>query len=507
MENKILSLSFLVFMPLIPMLLILSPIFPRSAVIVRRFAKWFAGVHFIYSYLFILFFNPNLLSLSFKNNLLLFNTSWIKTMGISAYFALDGFSLILCVLTTFIFFIALIVSKYSITTKHKFYYSLMFLLETSVLGIFCAKDMFFMFMFLFLSVIALYFLLINWGTSKKEADKYLIFQSIGNMFLLFGMLILYYYSFSANGILTANTEALEFDEIANPIWLQVLTFICFIIGFGTRLPIFPLQAFTSELQKASPMPLNIIMSSVIFGIGVYGILEFNMQIFPTTFKEASLILMIFAVFGILYCSMSAFIQKNVKQIIFCLSAVFANFILLGLSSVTVEGLKGSIFMTIAVSLIFTALYIISGVVYLRTKTLETEELGGLSKNMTRLMYFSIPVCFSILGIPFLILFPAELLIITGAFTTELLDEIPFQIGAIITVFSLFFIACAVLKFLHSIFFGNMMTKFSGIKDISTGEFVSLLGITFPLLILGILPNIVFDIYNNFVMVIIDILRI
>ena len=506
MENKIVSLSFLVFLPIIPVLLMLSPIFPRSAVIVRRFAKWFAGLHFMYSCLFLMFFNPGFLSLSFKNEILLFGKSWLKTMGISAYFALDGLSLILCILTTFIFLIVLFVSKYSITSKHKFYYSLIFLLETSVLGVFCAKDMFFIFLFLSLSVIVMYFLLLNWGISKKEADKFLIFNNIGNMFLLFGILILYHYSLSANGILTANIEALEFDEMANPIWLQILTFACIFISFCTRLPIFPFHSFVSEIPKNSPMPLNIIMTSVLFSVGVYGIIEFNMQIFPTTFKEAALILMIFAVFGIVYCSLVAFIQKNIKQIIFYLSAAFANFILFGISTVTIEGLKGAIFMTVATSLVFTSLFIISGIIYLRTKTLEIDELGGLAKNMTRLMYFSIPACFSLLSIPFLIVFPSEILIITGAFSTELLDEIPFQLGAIIAVFALFFIACAVLRFLHGIFFGNIFTKFSGIKDITTSEFVSLLGISAPILILGIVPNILINIYNEFVLVVIDILR-
>ena len=507
MENNFLILSVLVFLPIIPALLILSPIFPRSAVIVRRFTKWFAGIHFIYSYLFLLFFNPNALALSFKNELLFFNTSWSKTMGISAYFALDGLSLILCILTTFIFFITLIISKYSITIKHKFYYSLMLLLEGSILGIFCAKSMILMFLFLSLSVILLYFLILNWGTSKKEADKFLIFNFIGNMFILFGILILYYYSFSSNGILTDKIESLEFDELANPIWLQILAFSCFLLGFCTRLPLFPLHMFISKINETVPMPINILFPSVIFGIGIYGIIELNMQLFPTTFLSAALIMMLLAITGIIHCSLCAFIQKNIKQIIFYLSTIFANFIILGLSTVSIEGIKGAIFMTVSTALAFTALYIISGIVYLRTKTLNIIELGGLSKKMTKLMYFAIPICITLLGVPFLIMFPPEIMIITGAFNTELLDEIPFQIAGIIAVFSLFLTACAVLKFLHGIFFGNMLTKYSDIKDLNTSEFVSLLGITIPILIFGIAPNLLINIYDSVVLVLMEILRI
>ena len=109
MEYKFLSLIILVLAPLIPMLLILSPVFPKNTVLIRRFSKWFAGLHFVYSLCFLLFFNPDLLSMSFPQEIMIFNSSWLKTMGITATFAVDGLSLLLCILTTFLFLIALIV--------------------------------------------------------------------------------------------------------------------------------------------------------------------------------------------------------------------------------------------------------------------------------------------------------------------------------------------------------------------------------------------------------------
>lgn len=507
MEHTFLSLSFLVLIPLIPMFLILSPFFPRSAIIVRRFTKWFAGVHFLYSYLFILFFDQNLISLSYKNEFSIFNMSWIKTLGIKADFALDGLSIIFCILTTFIFFIALIVSKYAIKTKHKLYYSMMLLLETSILGVFCSNDMFLLFMFLSLSIIPLYFLILNWGGSQKEADKFFIFNIIGNMFILFGILILYSYSFSASGVLSGSIESIDFDEISNPIWLQILTFMCFIIGFGTKFPIFSLHSFITKIQENSPMPVNIILSSVFYNIGLYGIIRFNMLIFPTTFKTMALIFMILSIVGIIHCSINAFIQNNIKRIIFYLSVVFVNFIMIGLTTFTIEGIKGSIFMAIAVSLIFSMLYLISGIIYLRTNTFDINELGGLARKSEKLMYFSIFICLAVTGLPFLIMFPPELMIITGTFTTKLLDEIPFFIGGIVTIFSLILVAFSVMRFLHGIFFGNMLTKFSNVKDISMSEFISLLGITIPILILGIVPSVLINIYESFIWLTMNILRI
>ena len=380
-------------------------------------------------------------------------------------------------------------------------------LETCVLGTFCAKDMFFMFMFWVLAVIPLYFLMSVFGKSQKEADKYLIINSTGNMFLLFGILTLYYYSFSSSGVLTANIEAVSFDELTNPIWLQILTFICFLIGFSTRFIFFPFHAFFTKLQENLPMPINIILSSVIFCMGAYSFIEYNMQIFPTAFKTLALILMILSVAGIIHCSMVAFVQDNIKRIFYYLSAAFINFILLGFTTMSQTGLTGSIFMIFAHSLIFTALFLISGIIYLRTKTLDIEELGGIARQMPRLTYFAIPVCITVTGLPFLIIFPAILMIILGTFSTELLDEISFQLGGIITVFSLIFISAAVLRFLHKVFFGNILTKFSTIKDVSMSEFISLTGIIIPVLILGLIPSLPINVFDSVILITMDILRI
>ena len=369
MEYKFLSLIALVLLPLLPMLLILSPIFPNNAVFVRRFAKWFAGLHFAYALLFLFKFDPDLLSMSFQQELLPLGSSWAKTMGITATFAVDGLSILLCVLTSFIFLIALIVSKYAITSKHKLYYSLIFLLETSLLGVFCAKDVFLFFLFWCLELIPMYFLISLWGkeNSQKTATKYLVYSSLGNMFLLFGILVLYCYNFSISGVMTANIDALSFDEYVSSIWFQIAIFIALFLGFAIKIPVVPFHSWLSDLHSKSPMPVNIISSSVLLCMGAYGLIRFNMQMFPTTFKALSVYMMSLASVGIVYSALIAFAQKDVSRLLSYAIIAQGGFILIGLTSITEIGFTGAIFQIFARSLIFAGLFLLIGFIYLRVK--------------------------------------------------------------------------------------------------------------------------------------------
>lgn len=513
MEYKFLSLAILVFSPILPMLLIISPLFPNNAVIVRRFAKWFAGVHFIYSLLFLLNFNPSLLSMSYPQEIMFFKSGWAQIIGAGVSFAVDGLSLPLCVLTSFIFLVALLVSKYTINSKHKLYYSLILLLETTILGVFCAKDVFLFFTFWIFESVPMYFLISLYGAKSEEkenklnAERYLIYSVLGSMFLLFGILILYDFNFTLSGVLTANIEALSFDEFLNPIWFQIVIFVCFLIGFISKFPIFPFYRQYTKTQKNAIMPVNIILSGAIVNMGIYGIIRYNAQIFPTAFKQLAAVLMIFAIINILYGAMIAYLRTNIKEIVAYLNIVFFGFTFLGLLTVTNIGISGAIFNIFATSLVFSGLYLICGIIQLRTKTLEMEALGGIARNMPKLMYFSLPIIFASCMAPFLIIFPAIFSVLIGVFTTELYEQTYFQLGGIIVIFAIIGIVAASLRFLHNVFYGNILSQFSKLRDICLSEFFSFLMIVIPIIVFGVAPMLLTDYYINIVAIIMDILRI
>ena len=171
-----LSLLVLIFAPIIVAGIILFPKFPNHQVMVRRFAKFFAGLHFIYSLLFLVFFDSSLYGMSYEKELTFLNMTWLKSLGISAKFAIDGVAVLMVVLTTFIVLLTLVLSKIHIRSKHKLYYSMVFLLESAVLGIFCAKDMFLFFVFWELSLIPVYFLVSQWGSkdARRSAMRFIL---------------------------------------------------------------------------------------------------------------------------------------------------------------------------------------------------------------------------------------------------------------------------------------------------------------------------------------------
>ena len=229
-----LSLIWLIFAPIVIALIIMFPKFPNHKIIVRRFAKIFASLHFIYSLFFLLFFDSSLFGMSYEKELTFFDMTWLKSLGISAKFAVDGFTLLLVVLSIFVVMLTLYISKTHIRTKHKLYYSMVFLLEASILGLFCAKDMFMFFVFWELSLVPIYFLVSQWGNSeaRRAAIKFTVLSFVVNACLLFGMLLLYYYNFAISNVLTSNIESLSMDSTFYPVWFQVMVFVSFLLSWN-----------------------------------------------------------------------------------------------------------------------------------------------------------------------------------------------------------------------------------------------------------------------------------
>ena len=198
--NILLSIPFLVFLPLLMSILILSPLFTSNEVIVRRFSKSVFGFHFLYVLVMLAFFNP---ATPYAVDINVFGLDWIQSLGVKFALRVDTISMILVTLTSFVFFLASVSSKFNIRKNHKFYYSMLLLLESAILGIFTANDMFLFFLFWELEMIPAYFLIggnfmenhTNNDEAKKSAIKFILFTFFGSMFMLLGILLIHYYNF------------------------------------------------------------------------------------------------------------------------------------------------------------------------------------------------------------------------------------------------------------------------------------------------------------------------
>lgn len=504
-----LSLIWLIFAPVIAAVFIMLPKFPNHQVKIRRFSKWFASFHFVYALLFLAFFDSSLFGMSYEKELTFFGMSWLKSIGISAKFAVDGITILLVVLSTFIVLITLFMSKIHIRTKHKLYYSMVFLLESAVLGIFCAKDMFLFFVFWELSLIPIYFLVSQWGNSeaRRSAMKFILSSFVANMFLFFGMLILYYYNFAVSNVLTANIESLSMDAKIYPLWFQIMVFVNFLIGFVIRIPLALFHSWYPDLQSKSSAPVNILISGLILNTGIYGLIRFNMQIFPELFKLFAPVLMIWGLVNIIYFGALSLLQPGIKKMVSYANISTIGFVTVGLSCLNSTGFNGAVFCLIASSIVFGAMFVIVSSIEFRTKTTYITALGGLGQVMPKCMYLSLIVCFSAIGIPFLIMFSPKLMILTGAMLSNLDQQLMVKIAAFLGLAAIAVSAGYIMYFFYKVFCSVLLEQWKNIKDLSPQETAVLSTMCLVILYLGLYPMSIISVYQSVSSIILDILQV
>lgn len=504
-----LSLIWLIFAPMIAAVIVMFPQFPNHQVRVRRFAKWFASFHFIYALLFLAFFDSSLFGMSFEKELTFFGMSWLKSLGISAKFAVDGIALLMVVLTSFIVLITLFMSKIHIRSKHKLYYSMVFLLQASVLGIFCAKDMFLFFVFWELSLIPIYFLVSQWGNSeaRRAAMKFTLASFVANMFLFFAMLILYYYNFAVSNVLTANIETLSMDEKIYPMWFQVMVFVNFLIGFMIRVPFAGFHSWYPDIQSKAAAPVNILLAGILLNTGVYGLIRFNIQVFPEVFKAFAPILMVWGVVTLVYCGALSIVQAGIKKMVAYANVSAMGFVMIGLASLNSTGFNGAVFMAISCAVIYSAMFVIISSVQFRTKTTYLTALGGLGQVMPKCMYLALIICFSAVGLPFLMMFTPKLMVLTGALFSNLEEQLMVKVAAFIGLAVIVVSAGYIMYFFYKVFCSVLLDQWKKVKDLSPQETSVLSALCLIIIYFGICPMSIVQIYQSVSSIILDVLQV
>ena len=495
--NIFLSIPFLIFMPLVVSLFVISPLFTKNEIVVRRFTKGVCLFHFLYSILMLACFdaaNPYVSEIHF------FGLDWVQSIGVKFAFQIDSVSMILTVLTSFVFLLAAFASKLNIRKSHKFYYSMLLLLMSSILGIFTASDMFVFFLFWELELIPAYFLIggkwreedeAHAENAKKSAVKYVLFTFLGSMVMLLGILLLHYYNFISNGILSANFA--DIVDSAIPDYIQNLIAICLLIGFGVKLPIVPLHTWLPDAHTNAPTPVSMILAGILLKTGAYGIYRFNYETMPVSFHWLAPALAIFALINIIYTAFIAYAQTDIKRIVAYSSISNMGLILLGLCAFDKIGLSASVFHMVAHALVTCGLFMIAGIVYLRFKNRDINTLGGIATVMPRLFGFATLIVLASIGVPAFAPFVSEILTIIGAMNSDLSETLKFS--AVFSLPLLILSSCYMLKFLHRGFFAELKPEYEKINDISVHEFLVLAAILAGLVIFGLYPNAILGMLN------------
>lgn len=485
------SVPLIVFLPMLASFLIMSPLFTNNKISVRRFTKMFCGLHLLYVVFLLIMFNT---STPLIGKVSFFGFDWIETLGIKFEFKLDGIRMILALLTSFIFFISALVSKTEIKKNHKFYYSMLLLLMSAVLGIFVSNDMFVFFMFWELELIPAYFLIggdytfIENPDSKKSAMKFVLFTFLGSMVMLLGILLLHYYNYITSQTLTASFDNIFTERITFN--LKLLISVCFLVGFGVKLPIIPLHTWLPDAHTDAPTPVSMVLAGVMLKTGAYGIYMFNYNILKDVFGYIAPILAIFALINIIYTAFVAYAQTDIKRIVAYSSISNMGLILLGLCAFNNIGYNASVYHMVSHGIVTAGLFMICGIVYSRCKTRNINFIEGIAASMPIFYGLSMLIILASIGIPLFAPFISEVLTIMSALFSDLGNVI-----RIVSVFSLPFLiisSCYMLKFLHSAFMGEKQVFYGKTNDVTTQEFIALMSVTIALMIFGMFPQVLIE---------------
>ena len=320
--------------------------------------------------------------------------------------------------------------------------------------------------------------------AKKSAIKFVLFTFLGSMFMLLGILLVHYYNFVETGILSATFSNI-FDNYI-PSSLQIFIAICFLIGFGVKLPIIPLHTWLPDAHTDAPTPVSIVLAGILLKTGAYGIYRFNCEMMSSSFKIIAPVLAIFALVNIIYTAFIAYAQNDIKRIVAYSSISNMGLILLGLCAYNQLGLSASVFHMVAHALVTCGLFMICGIVYLRCKTRNINLLSGIATNMPRLLGFAMLIVLASIGVPVFAPFISEILTIISALFSDL--SLVLKLVSVLALPLLIISSCYMLKFLHNAFMGEKMECFEKINDITVHEFFVLASITIALVIFGIFPN-------------------
>ena len=414
---------------------------------------------------------------------------WISGFDISYFVGIDGLSLLLVVLTAFLTPIALIASWDSITDRLKEYVSFMLLLEVGMLGVFVAVDLFLFYVFWEAMLIPMYFIIGIWGGKEKiyAAVKFFIYTMAGSLLMLIAILWLgYYASTLPDGYFTTNLLKLYAIAPSVPMNIQIWMFLAFALSFAIKVPLFPFHTWLPDAHVQAPTAGSVILAGVLLKMGTYGLIRFCLHLFPQASFQFTPFIATLAVIGIVYGALVAMVQTDVKKLVAYSSVSHLGFVVLGIFSMTQEGIQGAIIQMVNHGLSTGALFLLVGMIYDRRHTREISQFGGLSKVMPVFSTIFMIVTFSSIGLPGLNGFIGEFLILLGSFSSPFLSS---YVYAAIAATGVILSAVYMLWMCQRVFFGKVThAENESLNDLNKREIALLVPVLLFIVWIGVYPS-------------------
>jgi len=414
------------------------------------------------------------------------NKAWIDSLGISYHLGIDGISLFLVLLTTFLTPLAILSSWSAITEKAKGYYISMLFLETGMIGVFVSLDLFLFYVFWEVMLIPMYFLIGIWGGPRKiyATIKFVLFTMTGSLLMLVAILVLYFMNHSFTGTYTFNL--LEINNLPIPLGVQFWLFFAFALAFAIKVPMFPFHTWLPDAHVEAPTAGSVILAGVLLKMGTYGFLRFCLPLFPNAFIDYVPLFSILAIIGIIYGALVCIRQEDVKSLVAFSSVSHLGFVMLGLFALNVQGMEGGILQMINHGISTGALFLIVGMIYERRHTRLIADFGGVSKKMPVFAAFFMIVALSSIGLPGTNGFVGEFTILLGTFKSNVAYAVIAAVGIILA-------AIYMLWMYQRTMFGKITKpENESLKDLNLREKIVLIPLILAIFWIGVYPKPFFE---------------
>ena len=463
-------------------------------------------------------------------------------LSIDYFVGIDGLSVTMVFLSVIVLLIGAIAS-WNVREKEKGYFALYLILNTAIIGCFTALDMFLFYLFFEFMLLPMYFLIGVWGGTGREyaSIKFFLYTLLGSVFILIVMIGLYSSVIDpiATGILIGEHDVSTvqqmlasgsidpafivrtFDMVAmtNPanyipdsvlgfvnggvifdVPVRLIAFLILFIGFAIKIPVVPVHTWLPDAHVEASTPISVVLAGILLKIGGYGLIRAGYAIFPDGAIHWAWLVGGLGVVSIIYGAFNALASGDLKRLIAYSSVSHMGFVLLGLASLTVEGVSGAMYQMFSHGIIASALFLIAGVLYDRTHDRMIENYSGLASKMPRYTVVVVITFFASLGLPGLSGFIAEILVFLGAFKSFSINQLLPRWMAIVATFGLLLSAAYYLWTIQRMYFGKFMIKESKwnaqLYDLTLREYILFVPLISMMLLFGIFPQILLDFTNT-----------
>ncbi|MGA9564420.1 MAG: NADH-quinone oxidoreductase subunit M [Candidatus Korobacteraceae bacterium] len=468
-------LTIVTFLPLLGALLLV--IFPRRDRDLRWFALGISLVTLLASLHLPWYFDHSQPGFQFEQNI-----PWISHPAINYHLGIDGISLWLVVLTTFLTPLCVLISWKSINDRVKEFFILMLVLETAMIGVFVALDLFLFYFFWEATLIPMALIIGIFGHGRRiyAAVKFFLFTMIASVFMLAAVIWLYVHTGSFDFVTIQS--AIQNGQIEGFATASKWLFLGFFVAFAVKVPLFPLHTWLPDAHVEAPTAGSVLLAGVLLKMGTYGLLRFNIGLFPDEAQRNAPWIIILALISIISGALVAMVQPNVKKLIAYTSVSHLGFVVLGIFSFTQIGVDGAVYQMLNHGISTGALFMLLGMIYDRRHTYEISEYGGIATPMPVYATFFTFIMLSSVGLPLLNGFVGEFLILSGAFQAR-------QVYGILAATGVIWSACYLLWMYQRVFYGQVNNPANkNLTDMDARERVSMWPLVVAALVMGVAPN-------------------